>query len=92
MADYWTAILFGNPAVFPLRGDPWLCDPASQRVCRFDRRCCLVGSNPIIPSPLSDNGGHRFQVHEHRRPMVFQEFRVMFFDVMQFSVRNPRYV
>jgi len=30
---------FGNPAVFPFRGDPWLCDPASQRVCHFGRRC-----------------------------------------------------
>ena len=50
--DYGTAILFGNPAVFRLREDPWLCDPASQRVCRFD------GNNPIIASPSGDNRRH----------------------------------
>jgi len=49
--------LFGNPAVFPLREDPWLCDPASQRVCRFGRRC-LFQSYPSIASPSGDNQPH----------------------------------
>ena len=52
-----TAVLFGNPAVFPLRGDPWLCDPASQRVCRFERRAPYA-AYPSIASPMSDNGAH----------------------------------
>ena len=69
-ASYGTVILFGNPAVFPLRGDPWLCDPASQRVCRFDRRC-LVGSYPNIASPLSDNGRHNNPGQQTRRPLSY---------------------
>jgi hypothetical protein len=74
MAGYWTALLFGNPAVFPLRGDPWLCDPASQRVCRFGRRCRLFGNNPNIASPLSDNRGHNNSGQQDRGPKTFQQF------------------
>jgi hypothetical protein len=56
-AGYRTINLFGNPAVFPLRGDPWLCDPASQRVCRFGRTV-LVCEYPITASPIGDNWRH----------------------------------
>ncbi len=78
MPGYWTAILFGNPAVFPLRGDPWLCDPASQRVCRFGRTY-LLGGYPSIASPIGDNGRHNNAGQQRGsalKPRKFLRFRL----------------
>ncbi len=86
-----TAVLFGNPAVFPLRGDPWLCDPASQRVCRFERRC-LYGRYPSIASPTSDNGPHNNSGQQHPRSLNPRNIRCISPGVMRFSVcRSSRY-
>lgn len=72
-SGYGTEILFGNPAVFPLRGDPWLCDPASQRVCRFGRTL-LLGGYPTIASPIDDNGRHSYGAGQRVSPLKCRKF------------------
>jgi hypothetical protein len=54
-----TEALFGNPAVFPLRGDPWFCDPASRRVCHFRH------GYPSTASPIGDNEVHGMRTGFH---------------------------
>jgi hypothetical protein len=80
--------LFGNPAVFPLREDPRLCDPASRRVCHFGS--CLVGSYPIIASPTGDNPLHNNSGQQHRSSMILLRILTASPAVTSVTVRQPR--